>query len=657
MRSIFERLPLAGALFVLCGSLLPAAAHADWRQVNEDGFGAIGANSTCAMVAFDGRLFAATGHPGRLFRTDGIEDPATGRFVWEPVTLPTNLNGVELEITDIRALAAFGTPETRSLYMAVSGNDSLTGEYKDTILRSDATGGAWSLSSDVWSSRSDGEVAALAVFGGRLYATMGAISWPLSPTAPPMRILRTDGSGWEDVTPDITLGTGDLYFGDLQVFRDHLYAGTSGPNEIPAGDRTAEVWRTADGVTWERVGELSSPTMAEVESMAVFRNRLYVGTKNHPVGIPGTGPELWRTLDGTAWELVPTVGQFHPHRLHLDTLQVLGHALFAGIGGGDLPQPMASVYRSFDGTSWDDITPSLLGGDAENYLVGAMAEAWGDLFVATGFNRDAGTEVWRHRPEVVPSSAVPEEEIPKPFLSDALFLIGCGPCPACLGRACDPRINPDGNYYVIWDPRYQTGETISRRKLGLGPEDGPLAAGAPVVAGDGTLHFVVSVPGADRGGSDAGALIYFDHDDNVILRIDGTSVGERLGSDMDVRGDEVAVVSTRRLLRLRGGKIVAEHALGSDLAPQRGIYVAFTADHDQDGRPDLLVGAPHAAVGELVSAGRIQVVGSRSGKVIDEVHGSMAGQRLGRVLPVFGLRDTRFVVFGNRLGQRLERED
>ena len=49
MRSLFERLPLAGALFVLCGSLLSAATHADWRQVNEDGFGAVGANSTWAM--------------------------------------------------------------------------------------------------------------------------------------------------------------------------------------------------------------------------------------------------------------------------------------------------------------------------------------------------------------------------------------------------------------------------------------------------------------------------------------------------------------------------------------------------------------------------------------------------------------------------------
>ena len=223
------------------------------------------------------------------------------------------------------------------------------------LLRS-TDGVTWEPSGDVWLTLLHGETAYMEVFDGHLYASMGDMRFSVGVGL--MKLLRTDGTEWELVETDIELGDDDFYFGDLKVFNGHLYAGTSGRNERPGGDRTAEVWRTADGSHWDRVAELHSPTMAEVKSMEVFNGYLYVGTKNHPAtDEEATGPQLWRTGDGTTWEQVSTDGQFSTRRLHLDSLRVYGDHFYAGIGGSNPPAPLATVYRSEDGLHWEEVTP------------------------------------------------------------------------------------------------------------------------------------------------------------------------------------------------------------------------------------------------------------------------------------------------------------
>ena len=115
-------------------------------------------------------------------------------------------------------------------------------------------------------------------------------------------------------------------------------------------------------------------------------------------------------------------------------------------------------------------------------------------------------------------------------------------------------------------------------------------------------------------------------------RIDGRLPGERLGIEMDVKGNEIVVASTQRLLRLKGQKVAFEMSFPQELFAQRGVHVSFTADMDGDNRADILLGTPYAKVGRNSEAGQIQLIGSSSGKVLFVVQGRTRGEHMGEVL-------------------------
>ncbi|MDQ2089210.1 hypothetical protein [Marimonas arenosa] len=220
-----------------------------------------------------------------------------------------------------------------------------------------------------------------------------------------------------------------------------------------------------------------------------------------------------------------------------------------------------------------------------------------------------------------------------PRWPDNLFLVECLPCPPCFGPAkmCDPRVNEDWDRAFINDPRSEIAISFSRAALGMTAKDGFFKAGAPVGDAE-TELFVVTAPLANAKREDSGAVIFFNAAGKVIARIDGETDAELLGQDMDVRGDLVAVVSTQRLLRFRGSKLVAQMPLDKALFAQRQIHVAFSDDIDGDGQPEILLGGPEATVKGLPFAGLLQVVGSKSGEVISARAGTQAGQRLGDAL-------------------------
>ncbi len=227
-----------------------------------------------------------------------------------------------------------------------------------------------------------------------------------------------------------------------------------------------------------------------------------------------------------------------------------------------------------------------------------------------------------------------------PFLGN-LYLVDCGPCPQCLERPCDPRVNPDRGAFLIWDPLRKLAQGFTRKELGLVPEDGPIAAAAPLYGAGGQPLFVVAVPLADKGGRNAGAIIIFGRDGRVLRRLDGQIAGERLGLSMDVRQGEIVAASHRRLLRLRGVQTVFDKTLASELRADKEVVVSFTNDVDGDRRPEILLGTPRAAVGAMVRAGRIEVLGSSRGQTIDVQYGHYAGQQLGRSLRTAADRERR----------------
>ena len=63
-----------------------------------------------------------------------------------------------------------------------------------------------------------------------------------------MKILRTDGSSWEELETNIELGVGDYLFEVFRVWDGYLYAGTAGPNDRPDSGGLAHA-------QWNRVAE------------------------------------------------------------------------------------------------------------------------------------------------------------------------------------------------------------------------------------------------------------------------------------------------------------------------------------------------------------------------------------------------------------------
>ena len=274
-----------------------------------------------------------------------MEDRATGRLRWEAVPLPETVPGVARVVpVDVPAAATLRAGRTDRLYIVVNSNDGTT-STSFLLMTSDGT--TWERTCNVQTG--ENQYTCLGIFGNRLYAAAGDGHRRMHPEY--FQLFRTDGTTWENVGTNadprrriIDFGPGDVKLNAMSEFRGNLYAATGGLNE--ADDRTAEVWRGADGANWMRVAALNSPTMAEAKSLVVFNGSLYVGTKNHPTtDAEAVGAELWRSRDGTTWERVSTEGYFPRDSKHLNALQPFGGRLYAGLGG-DAPGIGSSGGRS-----------------------------------------------------------------------------------------------------------------------------------------------------------------------------------------------------------------------------------------------------------------------------------------------------------------------
>jgi parallel beta-helix repeat protein len=235
------------------------------------------------------------------------------------------------------------------------------------------------------------------------------------------------------------------------------------------------------------------------------------------------------------------------------------------------------------------------------------------------------------------------EPVP-PFHYNSLYLVGCGPCPQCFEKPCDPRVNQDYDKFIIWEPQDEIAYSFSMAQLGLDAKSVVMIAAAPVGELKGHQLFVGSVSGVDGRQPDTGFLVFFDESGHVIKRIEGKTPFEQLGTNIDVYGDEIVVTSKSRLLRLKGTEIVYEMDFPEYYVASHDVTVAFTEDVDGDGKPEILLGTPYETAGKMLEAGRIRVLGSKGNNVISTVSGRSAGEHLGDILqPIVLHREGKIV--------------
>jgi hypothetical protein len=168
------------------------------------------------------------------------------------------------------------------------------------------------------------------------------------------------------------------------VFGSYLYIGT--------GNTTTgcQVWRSSNGVTWNQVNTNGFGAVAnsQVDTMCVFGSYLYVGTG--PEGMGSAPARVFRSSNGTAWNQVNTDGFGDPNNNGGLSMSVFGSYLYAGTGNGTAG---CQVWRSSNGTAWNKVNTNGFG-DPNNYDAQSMCVMGSYLYVGV-FGATPGCEVWR----------------------------------------------------------------------------------------------------------------------------------------------------------------------------------------------------------------------------------------------------------------------
>jgi len=254
----------------------------NWSRVARQGFGVPTNAEIFRLAVFSDTLYASTSsyttaHGAEIWRSStGISGD------WTRVV--TNGFG-DANNSDILSLEVFNSYLYAGTYTSTGGEVWRTND-----------GTTWTqVNTDGFGDTNNYGVPALATFNGYLYASAhhrsgaGTQVW---------RCQVCDGSDWQKVV-DNGFGNPDTRRTPaLEVFDGHLCF-------VVGNQETGlEVWRTQNGTDWQQVGfagfgDSNNGAPYWDNSVAVFNNRLYIGTSNS-----ANGGEVWRnkviTADFTA---------------------------------------------------------------------------------------------------------------------------------------------------------------------------------------------------------------------------------------------------------------------------------------------------------------------------------------------------------------------
>ena len=151
----------------------------------------------------------------------------------------------------------------------------------------------------------------------------------------------------------------------------------------------AQIWVSDDGATFRQVvdaglGDRENTgiigAVGQGEQMSVLDGKLYVGTSN-----PGSGGEIWRTADGLNWERVADEGLGRSTSTSLTPYLVFQNQLYVtGVTGGDLGELKGlDVFRTSDGTTWEKVVSEGFDIGKERNVHGSLVEFQDKLYLVT----------------------------------------------------------------------------------------------------------------------------------------------------------------------------------------------------------------------------------------------------------------------------------
>ncbi len=159
--------------------------------------------------------------------------------------------------------------------------------------------------------------------------------------------------------------------------------------------------------------------------------------------------------------------------------------------------------------------------------------------------------------------------------------------------------------------------------------------------GDGVADFLVGLPADDSGGTGAGAAWALSGLDGSLIHVWLGQPGEAFGTSVAFAGDPdldgfadviigapgLGAGAARVYSGLDGSLLVT--LAGVQTGGDFGRSVASVADHDGDGLPDFVVGAPREDTAGLVDGGVVRIFSGADGTVLLVIAGDDEGDELG----------------------------
>ncbi|MCS7220078.1 MAG: PKD domain-containing protein [Anaerolineae bacterium] len=359
-----------------------------WKQVNINGFGDRQNIWISSLASFKGHLYA-TGFQPYVWR---LEPDGTWRTV-------NTLGFGDSTNDEIDAMAVFHDHLYVATFTFVCDDPNCsTWHTNGPQFWRTADGIHWENVTPPGSIGSDYRwVPIMASFGGHLYATLergdrntlGAEIW-----------RTADGQNWQRIASggfDDPYNTGVL---SLAEYNGYLYAGTRhGDWQDDAhsnGPLGGEVWRY-DGANWTQVNNpgFGDVEAHRVEKLIVFNNALYAYISR--VGGTSKGAEVWRCTaticsSQSDWIKVADNGFNNPQNQYIFGGAVFGGHLYAAVANYSTG---LQLWRTANGTDWELVADGGLGDSNNSYVwLSAMAVHNNRLYLGTT-NWANGGEVWK----------------------------------------------------------------------------------------------------------------------------------------------------------------------------------------------------------------------------------------------------------------------
>lgn len=334
-----------------------------------------------AVEPFKGKLYAAVGNAWVVDGEVQVYRSSDGKR-WEAASEP-GLGTADYFVGDMQVTLP-GSMDMivfrDKLFIVLMSNSTL---LRPSVILSSANGTTWTpvadtgelgLAFDYEGSTLYGQFHHFAIFHGMLYVgvdyfDVGEAQWTAGSV---YRSATGEPGSWEKVANFPNWN----WVGSFAEFKGALYIASDGVVNSPDFSTYVdeEVWRTYDGVNWEKVVTVPFSS-AGIGGMARFEKYLYLG-----------GAVLWRSKDGLHWEEVTSLTPL----LAENDLKIDGMAAHHGqfyvwtvnyAEGG-------SVFRSRDGKHWERVNQpgwTELGVAPGEYLTShfttAQAEFRGDLYL------------------------------------------------------------------------------------------------------------------------------------------------------------------------------------------------------------------------------------------------------------------------------------